>query len=77
MICRQVTDDPHSASVYILSQPDQCLVTTQQRIDLGETRSVVTMIRPPGKYRRQVQHVRAQLDKVVQMLADAVEVAAE
>ena len=76
VVAREVADHPDAARVRRLDEPHERLVAPEQRIDLGEARGVVAVVRRAGEYGRQIEQRDAELDEVVEVLHDPVEVAA-
>ena len=72
----EVAQDPPAAGVDRLAEPGVRLVAAEQRVDLGEGGRVVAVVALAGEDRRRVDDVGADLLDVVEVLGDAVEVAA-
>ena len=73
----EVAEDPPAARVHGGAQPGVRLVAAEQRVDLGEGGGVVAVVALAGEDGRRVDDVGADLRDVVEVLGDAVEVAAE
>ena len=76
VVAREVADHADAALVRRLDQADVGLIAAEQRVDREEARRVVAVIGCRREDRRQVEEVDAELDEVVELVDDAVEVAA-
>src|SRR2546421_1947648 len=73
---RQVADHAQTALVRGAKQRVQSVVAPEQRIDAVEAGRVIAVRAARGEERRQIDDVRAEALDVVEMVRDAVEVAA-
>jgi hypothetical protein len=76
VIGREVAHQADAARVCSGGEPRHGLITAEQRIDLAEGRGVVTVVRFGREERRQIDRANPERREIVQMLGDAIEIAA-